>query len=68
MDENPCTEVAVKSENGALGLRAGFALAALIEGKLDEVEFWMRRIPRSQRGRVKIALDDLDMIISRLGN
>lgn len=44
------------------------ALAAILAGKPDKAEEHLLAIPRSQRSNLKIALDDLDMALTRLGN
>jgi hypothetical protein len=38
-----------------------------LNGEPEIAERWLRKIPRADRGAVKIALDDLDMTLSRLG-
>ena len=46
---------------------ATLALAAMLAGRPERAAHLLAKIPRSQRGTVKIALDDLDMILNRLG-
>jgi hypothetical protein len=51
----------------SISLYAGLALLAMMENDPDQARRWLLKIPRSKRGRVKIAWDDLDMILNRLG-
>lgn len=44
------------------------ALAAALAGKPELIAPHLSGIPRSWRGKLKVALDDLDMILSRMGN
>lgn len=46
---------------------AAMALVATLDGDLEAAEAWAVRIPRAERGRVKIACDDFDLLLSRLG-
>lgn len=39
-----------------------------IEGDMETAEQWLLKIPRSDRGKIRIVLDDLDMCLSRMGN
>jgi hypothetical protein len=48
-------------------LEAAIALVCLIQGDPDEARAALTRIPRNKRGEVKHALDDLEMMLSRLG-
>lgn len=64
MDENPCTEVG--SDN--VPFAAAMALSYMLRGSIEDADRWLRQIPRTKRGDVKIALDDLDMMMSRMGN
>lgn len=48
-------------------LFAAMALLSVLDGDLEVAEAWAIRIPRTERGRMKIACDDLDMLLSRLG-
>lgn len=49
-------------------LYAALAFEAMVNTDLELAEYWLRKIPRAVRGKVKIACDDFDMLISRLGN
>lgn len=49
-------------------LYAALALTWMIEGDKETAEEWLKKIPRDQRGRLNIALEDLSMVLSRLGN
>jgi hypothetical protein len=51
----------------SISLYAGLALLAMMENDPDQARRWLLKIPRSKRGRVKIACDDLELMISRLG-
>jgi hypothetical protein len=44
------------------------ALAAALAGKPELIAPHLSGIPRSWRGKLKVALDDLDMTLSRIGN
>lgn len=69
MDKNPCTKVAQDSEANLTSLYAALALNAItIDRDVEAAEAWLRRMPRVERGRVRIALEDLSMMIERLGN
>ena len=54
-------------DNELADLFALMALTQLLGDEDDKAEAWAARIPRSHRGRVRIALDDFDLILSRLG-
>lgn len=65
MDTNPCGLLA--ESTGPVRLYAAMALADMIDADADAAEECLKRIPRSERGRVNIALEDLSMLLSRLG-
>jgi hypothetical protein len=66
-NENPCDEFA-QSDAGAYAVFAGAALIQTLDGDTEGAEQWLRMIPRIRRGEVNIALEDLSMQLSRLGN
>jgi hypothetical protein len=47
---------------------AAMALVLMLEAKPEKAEVWLRRIPRTERGKLNVALEDLSMQLSRLGN
>jgi len=51
-----------------VALEAAIALVCMLQYDPEEAKAALLRIPRSRRGDVNIALDDLMMILSRLGN
>lgn len=55
-------------ENSLTPLYAALALNALIAGDgLEVAEAWLRRMPRADRGNVRIALEDLSLMLEHLG-
>lgn len=48
-------------------LFASLALVKMIDGNVEDANRLLSRIPRSERGRVSIALEDLIVKLSRLG-
>ena len=68
MDENPCSAVMQESEANLVPLYAALALNALMTDDLELAEAWLRRMPRNARGNTRIALEDLSMMLERLGN
>jgi hypothetical protein len=44
-----------------------YALIAVLRGDDESAKRWLTRIPRSERGLIRRACDDLDMILSRMG-
>lgn len=54
--------------SSSLPLSAAMALLETLHGEPEAAEAWLRQIPRTERGRVNIALEDLAMQLSRLGN
>lgn len=48
-------------------LYAALALTQQLDGNPEAAADWLAKIPRSERGAVNIALDDLAMTLSRLG-
>lgn len=65
--ENPCGEH-TPSDAGVYAVFAGAALIQTLDGDTKGAEEWLRMIPRTRRGEVNIALEDLSMQLSRLGN
>lgn len=68
MDENPCGEVSLGSDADLAPNYAGLALEHTMRGNASIAERCLRMIPRTKRGEVNIALEDLAMQLSRLGN
>jgi hypothetical protein len=50
-----------------LKLYSALALNQMLDNDADGAKLWLVGIPRSLRGRLSIALDDLHMALSRLG-
>lgn len=48
-------------------LNAAIALVAMVQGDPEEARKSLIEIPRSKRGNLKIALDDLTLMLERLG-
>lgn len=48
-------------------MAAALAVAHLLKGEEEKARERLAEIPRHRRGDVKIALDNLDMMLSRLG-
>jgi hypothetical protein len=66
MDENPCTDVLVQTHPNLTALWASIALGHVLDGNPQRAERTLRAIPRSERGNVSKALEDLQMMIGRL--
>lgn len=65
MDTNPCSEMV--EDDGAY-IYAALAVNSELSGSPEDAETWLRKIPRNRRGDVFIALENLQIKISRLGN
>lgn len=50
-----------------VAFNAYLALVALRDGHPEDAKGYLVRVPRAERGELKIALDNLDMMLSRLG-
>lgn len=55
-------------DNEVYPLYAALAFEAMVTDDTEAAGHWLRKIPRAVRGKIKIACDDLDMMLSRMGN
>jgi hypothetical protein len=55
------------AQDNLVPLYAGLALSHMVDGNEDAAVEWLKKIPRSERGEVNIALEDLQMRLGRLG-
>lgn len=46
---------------------AALALVQILDGKPEYAEGWLLKIPRSDRGEVRIALEDMSITLEHLG-
>jgi hypothetical protein len=64
--DNPCTVLAEESDH--VPLYSALALVAMLTKNEGMAEEWLGKVPRAERGRLNVALEDLSMKLSRLGN
>ena len=55
-------------EDDGAYIYAALAVNSELSGSPEDAETWLRKIPRNRRGDVFIALENLQIKISRLGN
>lgn len=68
MDEYVPTPMDEKPADDLTAFYASIALIHALDNNEAFVKMWLKRIPRSERGRVNMALEDAKLILSRLGN